>query len=346
MAFEFVPVQASEQEDLIRFLVSAFQADPALVSFRPDVMHWKYFSEHPEWHGPRSYVVKDKRQIVGHGGVWPVRLSTPTGTFSAIHLIDWAASRSAVGAGVFLLRKMAALADVLLTVGGSPDTQAVLPKLGYKNFGELRQYARVIRPWKHFETTPEKNWKTPVKWLRNTMRAMNRTAEVPKEWQASKVERFDREPESPAGTMPNVVSSLHTGAGLNHLLNCPAATVSAYTVSQSRRARGYFLIAKIGRQARIVDLRVRDANQESWNAVCALAAQTAASDSEICEVAAASSTQAGRDGWLQAGFTARRREQIFCYDPRKVLPQGLPIDLSLVDGDQCFMSDPLSPYLL
>jgi hypothetical protein len=51
--------------------------------------------------------------------VWPVSFATPKAEVKAIHLIDWTASRSAVGAGVYLLRKNGGAADMLLTIGGS-----------------------------------------------------------------------------------------------------------------------------------------------------------------------------------------------------------------------------------
>jgi hypothetical protein len=194
MAFEFVPVNASEQDALIQFLVNSFQADPTLTSFRPEVMHWKYFAPHPQWSGPRSWVIKQEGRIVAHGGLWPIGLSTPQGEVKAVHLIDWAASRSAVGAGVYLLRKITGLADVLLTIGGSEDTRNLLPKLGYKERGELRQYARVVRPWLHFRTTPAKNWKLPIKFLRNTARNVGRIHAMPQGWQAQKIESLYRIP--------------------------------------------------------------------------------------------------------------------------------------------------------
>ena len=99
--------------------MKSFGADPALNLFRPEVVHWKYFADHPEWTSPRSFAVKQDGKIVAHGGVWPVSFATPKAEVKAIHLIDWTASRSAVGAGVYLLRKMAGLADMLLTIGGS-----------------------------------------------------------------------------------------------------------------------------------------------------------------------------------------------------------------------------------
>jgi hypothetical protein len=346
MAFEFVPLQASEQQDLIQFLVKSFRADPALNSFNPEVIHWKYFAHHPEWKSPRSLAIKQGGQIVAHGGVWPVRLVTPTSEVKAIHLIDWAASRSAVGAGVHLLRKMAGLADMLLTVGGSPDTRNLLPKLGYRGCGELRQYARVIRPWLQFRTTPEKNWKTPAKFLRNSARALAGLPSAPKGWRAAKVTSFTAAIEGGANektssfTLPS-----RTAAGLNRLLDCPAARFSAFQVSDAQRLRGYFLLTQIGRQVRIVDIRLEGGDRESWRPICALAARSAAEDPETCEIVAASSIELIGEAWLQAGFVHRATEQIFCYDPRNLVSSAPPLNLNLADGDSCFLSDPVSPYL-
>jgi hypothetical protein len=346
MAFEFVPIQASEQQDLIQFLVKSFRVDPTLNSFRPEVIHWKYFADHPEWTSPRSLAVKQDGEIVAHGGVWPVILATPKSEVRAIHLIDWAASRSAVGAGVHVLRKVAGLADVLLTIGGSQDTRNLLPKLGYKTCGELRRYARVIRPWLQFRTTPEKSWKTPIKLLRNSALTLGGAPTAPKGWQASKVTGFTGSIEGGAlGHTTKSTSSRRTAAGLNYLLSCPAARFSGFLVSQAQRLRGYFLVTKVGRQARIVDIRVDSEDQESWGAICALAACSAAEDPEVCEIVAASSIDVTGEAWLRAGLVHRETDQILCYDPRSLLTPGPSLDLNLADGDLCILNEPLSPYL-
>jgi hypothetical protein len=346
MAFKFVPIQASEQQDLIKFLVKSFRADPTLNSFRPEVIHWKYFADHPDWTSPRSLAVKQDGQIVAHGGVWPVRLVTPKTEVRAIHLIDWTASRSAVGAGVHLLRKVADFADMLLTIGGSQDTRQLLPKLGYKSCGELRRYARVIRPWLQFRTTPEKNWKTPIKFIRNSALALTGVPSAPKGWQASKVRSFTGSIEGGAiGQTTRSASPRRTAAGLNYLLSCPATPFSGFLVSQAQKLRGYFLLAQVGRQVRIVDVRLDSEDRESWQAICALAVRTAAEDPEICEVVAASSTEVTGEAWLQTEFVHRETDQIFCYDPRNLVSSGPPLDLNMVDGDLCILSEPLSPYL-
>ncbi len=345
MAFEFVPVAASERQHLTQFLLESFHAEPDLDSFRPEVLDWKYFFDHPDWPGPRSFAIKQAGQIVAHGGIWPVRLMTPHGQVKAIHLIDWAASRTAVGAGIHLLRKMAALGDVLLTIGGSADTRNLLPKLGYKTSGKLRRYARVIRPRLQFRTTPAQDWKTAAKFLRNAARALRTLPFAPEGWHATKVTRFEESIESAFEQPQNSICPRRTAAGLNCLLRCPAAAFSGFVVEQGEKARGYFLLAQVGRQARIVDIRVNTEERESRQAICALAVRAAADEPETCEIVAASSVGIAGELWLQAGFVQREADPIFYYDPRNLVGSALPLDLSLADGDLCFLSDPRSPYL-
>lgn len=348
MGLEFVSLQASEEQELVRFLVQSFQPQIIPNSFRSEVMRWKYFVDHPEWKGPRSLAlkVKEKGQIVAHGGVWPVNLFSSKGEIKGIHLIDWAASRSSVGAGVHLLRKMSGLADILMTIGGSEDTRALLPKLGYKRCGEVRRYARVVRPWLHFLTTPQKNWKTPLKLLGHSVSALAGIPTVPAGWNASKVASFTGSMVS--ASFRQTASSIaprRTAAGLNYLLSCPGANFSGFLVTQAEKSIGYFLLAQFGRQARIVDLRIDRKDGESWQSVCALAAATAAENPETCEVVAGSSNEAIGNLWLRTGFKTRRTDPIFCFDPQNVVGSGPQFDLTLADGDMCFLSEPGSPYL-
>jgi len=347
MAFEFVALQASEQPALVQFLVNSFQAEPGLVSFRTEVMDWKYFVPHPDWNDPRCFAVKQGGEIAAHGGVWPVRFKTRNREVNAIHLIDWAASRAAVGAGVLLLRKIAGLADVLLTIGGSRDTRNLLPKLAYKPCGELRHYARVVRPWLHFRTTPQKNWKLPVKFIRNSARSVTGIPPSLQGWQVQRVTTFTKVVESrQLGMASDFTSAVRTPAGLDRLLKCPAAKFSGFLARTGEQVRGFFLLATIGHQARIVDIRFTSDGQQTWQALCNLAVRTAAEDPQVCEIAAASSLPVIQAAWLKAGFVHRQTDQILCYDPRDLVRSGPPLDVTLADGDQCFLSDPRFPYLL
>ncbi len=181
----------SEQTALAELLKSTFPASNEVNSFLPEVLRWKYFSPHPDWSAPRSYVVKKDEAMVGHGGIWPLRFAGENRELSVIHLIDWAASRAAAGTGVLLLRKLAGLADVLLTIGGSDETQSILPKLGYQQCGDLKLQAKVVRPWLQFRTASETGWKRPVRLVRNTIWSLPALPSAPVGWRALRIDRFD-----------------------------------------------------------------------------------------------------------------------------------------------------------
>jgi hypothetical protein len=138
---------------------------------------------------------------------------------------------------------------------------------------------------------------------------------------------------------------VRTASTLNHLLQCPAAQFSGFLVRQKEKLRGYFLLSKVGHQGRIVDIRLNIEDAESWPAICNLAAGTAAADPTVAEITTASSVARIQQAWLQAGFVHRQTDEILANDPRGLLGSQ-HLDLTLADGDQCFLNDPRHPYLL
>ena len=73
----------------------------------------------------------------------------------------------------------------------------------------------------------------------------------------TRISQFDPSLESIVnGTPADVFTSQRTIAGLNRMLNCPAAEFSAFVIQRSKRPCGYFLLAQVGKQTRIVDLRI------------------------------------------------------------------------------------------
>jgi hypothetical protein len=347
MSSQFTATLPSEQPALAELLQSSFPASTEVNSFLPDVLRWKYFSPHPDWNGPRSYVVKKDEAIVGHGGIWPLRLTSANVELNVIHLIDWAASRSATGVGVLLLRKLAGLSDLLLTIGGSNETQKILPRLGYQQSGEIKLQVKVVRPWLQYRTSSESGWKAPVRLARNTIWSLPSLPPVPKGWHVSRIPLFDSSVESLLnGPKLATFTSLRTIAGLNHILNCPAATFAAYLVSEGSQMRGYFVLSQIAGQTRIVDLRLAVENPENWKAICVLAAKTAAEIPETCEIVAGFSMTRVQEAFEHSGFRPRQTLPIFYYDPRKILKGVVPtLDLSLLDGDGCFMANLKHPFL-
>jgi hypothetical protein len=346
MSSQFIASLPSEQPAIAGFLKETFHADPALISFRSDVIHWKYFSDHPEWHGTRSYVIKKDDRIVAHGGVWPLHFVKAGTELKVIHLIDWVASRSSAGAGVLLLSKLAGMADMLLTIGGSPVTQAILPKIGYRQVGEFKLHARVVRPGLQFRSTPDRNWKAPLRLLRNAMWSASSLPATPKGLHASRLSQFDSQLESSLHrSAMEVFTSRRTAAGLNHVLNCPAASFSAFVVHHFQRPCGYFLLSQVGKQTRIVDIGVESNDPEAWTAACILATRTAAAIPETCEIVAGFSMDRANEALGKVGFRRRGTIPVFCYDPKKLLGTESVLDLSMLDGDLCFITNPRNPFL-
>ncbi len=345
MSLQFAASLPSEQTAVAAFLRTTFQADDELLSFRPDVFRWKYFSDHPDWHRDRSYVVKKEDGIVAHGGVWPLHLKKAGADAAAVHLIDWAASRAAVGSGLLLLNKLAAITDVLLTIGGSSDTRSILTKIGYRQVGQLTLHARVVRPWLQFRNTRHFNWKAPFRLLRNARWSLTSLPGPPKDWEVTRIFQFDSSLESILnGTAADVFTSQRTIAGLNRMLSCPAAVFSAFVLRRSKRPCGYFLLAQVGKQTRIVDLRVDPNDATTWMAACCLATITAAEIPDTAEIVAGFSVDVVNEAFAQKGFRSRGSLPVYCYDRKKVLGAEPVFDLSMLDGDLCFIADARNPF--
>jgi hypothetical protein len=344
--FLFSATLASEQAAIGNFLSSAFPNGRQANSFRPEVLFWKYFWRHPEWSAPRSYVLKANEHILAHAGIWPVRLANSSIAICAAHVIDWAASRAKPGTGIMLLSDLAVSQDLLLTIGGSCDSRAILPRLGYQSIGELKLYAKVVRPWEQFRSTAGHDWKAPLRLARNGAWSLSGMKLADKNWRACRIAHFDwsLEPFLNFGS-PSEVISQRTIAELNRFLACPAGAFSGFVILRWEQIQGYFMLSQVGRQTRIVDLRIATEDAQCWLQACLLASQTAAELPQTSEIVAGSSSRHVQAVLEEVGFRLRRTDPIFCYDPLNLLGSDVNLHLSLLDGDACFMSDPRHPYL-
>ena len=347
MPSQFIPSTPADLTQIAEFLRSNFDETEGVSSFLPQLLQWKYFDAYPGWTRPRSFLLRQDALITSHGGIWPVILQNSSTALRAGHLIDWAARSSNPGGGVALLRKVAATADLLLTIGGSEHTRTILPRLGYRRCGEMALLSRVVRPWLQWRTHPSPDRKAPLRWIRNSIWNLAPWPAVPKSWEVTRIKQFEpgMQPFLDATMPPDFTSSRRSWDQLNHLLQCPAAKFSAFLIAQSGQLRGYFVVSQVGRQARIVEMRLSSQDGPSRMIIASLAARTASTDPEICEVVAGSSWPPGNHAFERAGFRVRRRQPIFCLDPANHLGSVPSLALTMLDGDLCFISDPSHPYL-
>jgi hypothetical protein len=347
MGLQFAPTPAAELGGLIRFLSEAFRSDPQLNSFQAQVLQWKYFDPHPEWSQPRSFSLNKEQQIVAHGGIWPIRLRTNGAELQAINLIDWAASPEVLGAGVHVLKNIANMCDIMITVGGSPDTQRILPKLKYQRGGTLRRYVRVTRPWVQLRTRRQYDWKTPARLMRNSFAVLKPLPKTPASWRVEKVAQFGAEIESLLRSCVSSqgISPLRTTGNLNHMLACPASQLSAFVVFEHGKPTGYFVLSTVGRQARIVDFMAPGDDPALWRSICDTAAQTASRNPENVEIVAGTSSAEVGKAFEQLGFRLCRQDEILYYDRLNLLARGARLQLNLIDSDLSFMYNPNHPYI-
>jgi len=92
---------------------------------------WKYQLDAADAAPRAFYHLQADGSVAGFIGILPTVLHSQANQTRAAWFVDWATrpGEGAVGSGVALLRRAQAATDVLLTLQGSADTQAILPKL-------------------------------------------------------------------------------------------------------------------------------------------------------------------------------------------------------------------------
>ncbi|PWT99274.1 MAG: hypothetical protein C5B51_27625 [Terriglobia bacterium] len=328
------------------FLTGAFQLPRTAPFVQPALMQWKYDDPRPDWNGSRSYAWMEGGRIAAHACLCPVTYRAENREITGSYLIDWAALRLSPGAGVFLLRKLSSLFQVLWAIGGSQDTQTILPKLGYQAAGELSLFARVMRPWRQSRNDPaRRGWKAPLRLARNTLLSRLPAASIPAHWTCTPLPAFD------SGHIPLLQAvtphptTQRTPELMNYFLRCPGAKMSAYVIREKGVPRGWFVISRVAGVSRIADFRLHSAAPDAWQAGYGLALKMALGDREGCELIAAATTPLAAQAIRRNGFRLRSTQPVFLLDPGKLLLPHLPLEVNLIESDAAYLYDPQYPYL-
>jgi hypothetical protein len=325
----------ADVEEVSRFLRTTFQVNENWTPFRPEVVLWKSLAPHPLWLGSRGYVMRRGGEIVAYGCAMPTRFLYAGGELLVVCVIDWAASKTAAGAGVAIYQHIGKFADGLIGVGGSDDAQRVLPRMGFKQRQELTTYARVTRPLLHFLDTRGGSWRDFARLGRNGLRRL-RPVHVPtRGWTARRVERFDTSMEAAAPT-PGLVSATvcYRNAGiLNYFLLCPAARMQGYLLEREGRVAGYFVRALIRGECRIAELWVASALEADWAAALVLAGEVPGAS----QISLACGTKAAQRAAELAGFYAIARQPVYVKDRAGKLPGTLDANIGMLDTDAFYL---------
>lgn len=344
MSLSFSNTSPDDIAELSAFLVSGFNSPPDALFAQPEVLNWKYFAPGPQWESSRSYVLRQDAQIKAHCGVWPMNLVFRGDEVSCLAFLDWLSDRDLPGAGVLLKKKLMRMAATSVVVGGSEDTRAVVPRIGFHNVSEVTTFARVVRPLSQLRTRPAENLaRRSARLLRNTAWSLKPQGRVNSDWTVNRVDSFLSLPEDlNGGDFPTPWRSADY---LNYWLHTPAVEIAGFQIIRDGAFYGYFLLTKVGGQARIADVRLQSSEASDWANAYRLAATTAAVDPGVCEIVTIASTPLADEALLASGFQARGAVPFFFADPGKKLNGAPPVFLNLIDGDGAYLHDPAHPYV-
>ena len=321
---------------------TAFHSGPDAPSFDRALLQWKYFEPGPDWSGSRSYVLVRDHSLTAHGCAWPVKIAFKDRLYSAISLVDWAASGASLGAGIQIVRKMAPLADILISIGGSEATRQMMPRVGFRTVDEQFLYARVLRPWRQFRTRPADA--TPrglARFLRNTGYWLAGRAPANR-WTVRPVETID--PQIIADSAGSGPASVHQSGFLEYMTRCPGASITCGELVNDGRPAGYVVLSLVSGQSRIAEIRIRSREQDDWTAALSATIHAALQFPEACELVASTSEPLLRRALEANGFRLRDRYPIFVQDPQNLISGGEFWDLTMLDDDRAFLNFPHHPY--
>lgn len=306
------------------------------MDFNPSHLSWKYWQPHPDWVGSRSYVIAQGEELVAHAGIVPGTCSWAKRRVRTLQAIDWVA-RARSGAGVMLLKHLRRMTDVLLGIGGGAETRSILPHLGFRPAGAATAYARPLFPLRLLRG--RMTWRLPPRLARAAWRYSAPVAGDP-DWQVrclagdevGQIEAVLPAPASGIAVMERTVGQLH------YMLGCPIVPMRLYGVERAGRVRGYFLLASLPRQIRIVDCWIDSDASADWQALILCAVAQAARDPEAAEVVMWANDPLLSQAARACGFYARVQYPILVRPADDdSMPEGT-LRVQMLDLDDAFLS--------
>jgi hypothetical protein len=322
MSAEACPSDAASRQELASFLLAASGVQSAVP-----LLAWKYDVPRTDFAGPRSYVLRDTGgAIVAHAGLCPATFSLPSGDVRASYVIDWAGN-----AREELIEEIAPKFDMLVAVGGAPETQTALPRLGYRRAGEMQVFTRVLRPFAG-------GWKSPLRLARNVIASRAAAPPIPEGWSAQPITAFDLscQPLFEDRVHSPFPSTRRTPGLMNYWLACPGASAAAALVRQNGELRGWFIMTRVGPQARIADLWVNSNSVGDWLVALSMAIDAAMKDAAVSELVLSASIPMAIEAAPLAGFRAHEAEPIFAFDPKNALGALAMLNVAPVESDLAY----------
>lgn len=273
----------------------------------PEHLHWKYWRERSDWPGSRSFVLTNGSELLAHGAVVPGSMRWGANRARVIHMIDWAARREALGAGVILMKYVGGLTDFLLGIGGSDDTLSIMPRIGYRSWGTVTGYVRTLAPLGILRRPSRPTWKRWPRVARSAFWCLTAPRSDLRGWRARQVRPDELDCLSAVlpAQRPGLTVFSRTVDALRHALVCPIVPVELFVLERGGQAGGYFLLSHTPGQARLADAWMVTEDPADWRALAHAAVHQAKRHGETAELAVWASDDAWARVLRDSGFHER-----------------------------------------
>ena len=254
-------------------------------------------------------------------------------------MIDWAARRDALGAGVILMKHIAGFADFLLGIGGSPDTLSIMPRIGYQPWGTVTGYVRTLAPLGILRRPVHPAWK---RWPRIARSALWCLAAPRSDLRGWRVRQMEPQQLDSLGAVlpaerPGLTVFSRIVDALRHALACPIVPVELFVLDRDGQIGGYFLLSYAPGQARLADAWMLSEDPADWRVLVHAAVQQAQSRGGMAELAVWASDGAFAQSLRAAGFHQRLSLPIYLRPSVGESVPSMPPRVQMLDNDAYYL---------
>lgn len=223
-------------------------------------------------------------------------------------------------------------------VGGSAQSQALFPRLGFEPKAKVARFRRVLSPFQRLRTTDQglfRKWAGTAKDMASVWRASTRPVRQTVELRP--VPEFTEDIDGlRRQSSQSIVTCQHDHLLLNYLLRYPLSGFTGWTIHTSERMIGFALlkVTPHGRiqLGKIVDCWLDTEEPSCWQAAVAALVdrlRRLSADDVTCYAAHPNLHAA----LLRNGFSKSGESNVCVRDKQQLLPRDLPFGLSGFEAD-------------
>lgn len=324
------PTTIADEERIIEFLSRIFSVDPRADFIVPQMLRWKYWEHRGDCEEPRSLIAEIEGQMVAHVGLWPVTVRVGDRVERGVHAMDWGADPMIPGAGMSLFTSLTKQYDFVYGIGGSDRTRSILPRLGFHLLGESLTWARPIRPWRQLAHHQSRDYRLPLRAIRNLWWSQFPLRADIRGWSAA--EAAPREME-----LCSVAARQRGSSFFNYLQKCPSGQCQTFCIRYQDKLAGCFSLFVMQEQARVAGIWLEQSSLENWTAAFWLAQRAAIEKTDCSEIVASGCDEICTVAAQRAGLRVRGSAPVVLYrKDRAAVP--LALQSQLCDSDALFLA--------